>query len=161
MTAKRTIAVEVNGSKVEREVEPRTHLGDFLRHGLGLTGTHIGCEHGVCGACTVLVNGEAVRSCLMFAVQANGQRITTIEGVAGQDGALHPVQAALKARHGLQCGFCTPGFVMTLVAFLRETENPSEDQVREAISGNLCRCTGYQPIVDAALDVARSGGGKP
>jgi carbon-monoxide dehydrogenase small subunit len=157
MAAPRSISLEVNGRRVSAEAEPRMHLGDFLRHGLGLTGTHMGCEHGVCGACTVLVDGEAVRSCLMYAVQAEGRAVTTVEGLAGADGGLHPVQAALKAHHGLQCGFCTPGIVMTLVAWLRDGPEPSERDVREALSGNICRCTGYQGIVDAALELARSG----
>ncbi len=159
MTTRRTISLDVNGRAVRQEVEPRMHLADFLRHHLGLTGTHVGCEHGVCGACTVLVDGEAVRSCLMFAVQADGRKVTTVEGLSN-GGALHPLQAALKARHGLQCGFCTPGILMTLVAFLRDAPNPTEEEVREAISGNICRCTGYQAIVDAALDVARASGGR-
>lgn len=158
MAQRRSINLEVNGRAVQSEVEPRTHLGDFLRHQLGLTGTHMGCEHGVCGACTVLVDGEAVRSCLMFAVQADGKQVTTVEGLSVQV-ELHPIQAAFKARHGLQCGFCTPGFLTTLVAFLRDTPDPTEEEIRDAISGNICRCTGYQPIVDAALDVVRAGKG--
>ena len=132
-------------------------LADFLRHELRLTGTHVGCEHGVCGACTVLVGGRSVRSCLMLAVQANGRELTTIEGVAPSPTELHPLQQALREHHGLQCGFCTPGVVMTLLEFLKDCPNPTEEEVRIAISGNLCRCTGYQGIVDAVLAVA---GGK-
>ena len=151
--SKHRVKLTVNGSPHEREVESRMHLADFLRHELGLTGTHIGCEHGVCGACTVLVDGASARSCLMLAVQADGRDIETIEGVVGQDGALHPIQAALAKHHGLQCGYCTPGVVMTLVELLRETGRKQLDEleIRRALSGNLCRCTGYQGIVDAAL----------
>lgn len=145
-----SITVTVNGIQFERSVEPRTLLSDFLRHELRLTGTHVGCEHGVCGACTVLVNGEAVRSCLMFAIQARGSEVLTVEGLSGYDETLHPLQAAFREAHGLQCGFCTPGFLMTLVPFLQEHPDPSERAIREAISGNLCRCTGYQNIVEAA-----------
>lgn len=145
-----SISVTVNGLQFERSVEPRTLLSDFLRHELRLTGTHVGCEHGVCGACTVLVNGEAVRSCLMFAIQARGSEVLTVEGLSGYDETLHPLQAAFREAHGLQCGFCTPGFLMTLVPFLQEHPDPSERAIREAISGNLCRCTGYQNIVEAA-----------
>jgi carbon-monoxide dehydrogenase small subunit len=148
------VRVTVNGQVFEREVESRVHLGDFLRHELGLTGTHIGCEHGVCGACTVIVDGVPVRSCLVFAGQVNGANITTVEGLAG-DGTLHPVQEAFWNKHGLQCGFCTPGIMMTLVAFLGENPNAEEGDIRDAISGNICRCTGYETIVDAALDAAR------
>jgi carbon-monoxide dehydrogenase small subunit len=144
------IQVSVNGKSYERSVEPRLLLSDFLRHELGLTGTHVGCEHGVCGACTVLLDGDAVRSCLMFAVQAHGQELTTVEGLAGADGELHPIQAAFREAHGLQCGFCTPGILMTLIPFLRECPKPNEDQIRHALSGNLCRCTGYHNIVAAA-----------
>jgi aerobic carbon-monoxide dehydrogenase small subunit len=149
-----TIALTVNGVRQERAVEPRLLLSDFLRHDLGLTGTHVGCEHGVCGACTVLMDGVAVRSCLILAVQADGHEFVTVEGLAragAADGpdALHPLQAAFRETHGLQCGFCTPGFLMTLVPFLREHPSPSDAEIREALSGNLCRCTGYQHIVDA------------
>jgi carbon-monoxide dehydrogenase small subunit len=149
-----TIALTVNGVRHERAVEPRLLLSDFLRHDLGLTGTHVGCEHGVCGACTVLMDGVAVRSCLILAVQADGHELVTVEGLApagAADGpdALHPLQAAFRESHGLQCGFCTPGFLMTLVPFLREHPSPSDAEIREALSGNLCRCTGYQHIVDA------------
>jgi aerobic-type carbon monoxide dehydrogenase small subunit (CoxS/CutS family) len=143
------ISVTVNGRKYEREVEPRLLLSDFLRHELDLTGTHVGCEHGVCGACTILFDGEPVRSCIMLAVQADGHEITTVEGLAPAAGELHPLQEAFWECHGLQCGFCTPGFLMTLVPFLEENPDPSELEIRQAISGNLCRCTGYQHIVDA------------
>ena len=143
-----TVTVTVNGTHYERTVEPRLLLSDFLRHELGLTGTHVGCEHGVCGACTVLFEGEPVRSCLMFAVQANGHQILTVEGL-GTPENLHPLQEAFQEAHGVQCGFCTPGFLMGLVPFLEENPNPAEEEIREAISGNLCRCTGYQHIVDA------------
>lgn len=143
------VTVTVNGQVYERSVEPRLLLSDFIRHELQLTGTHVGCEHGVCGACTVLFNGRAVRSCLLFAVQANGAEITTVEGLASDPGELHPVQEAFWEAHGLQCGFCTAGILMTLLPFLNENPDPSDDEIRAAISGNLCRCTGYQHIVDA------------
>jgi carbon-monoxide dehydrogenase small subunit len=149
------VHLTVNGRLFERNVEPRRHLGDFLRQDLHLTGTHIGCEHGVCGACTVVVNGVPVRSCLMFAGQANGATVTTVEGLARPDGELHPIQQAFWNRHGLQCGFCTPGMMMTLAALLAENPTADEADIRDAISGNLCRCTGYETIVDAALDAAR------
>ena len=142
------VNVTVNGTRYERSVEPRLLLSDFLRHDLGLTGTHVGCEHGVCGACTILLDGQPVRSCLMFAVQADGHEIFTIEGLGTPDN-LHPLQEAFWEAHGVQCGFCTPGLLMTLVPFLKETPNPTEPEIRQAISGNLCRCTGYQHIVDA------------
>jgi carbon-monoxide dehydrogenase small subunit len=142
------IAVTVNGRAYEREVEPRLLLSDFLRHELGLTGTHVGCEHGVCGACTILFDGEPVRSCIMLAVQADGHALATVEGLAPA-GGLHPLQEAFWECHGLQCGFCTPGFLMTLVPFLAANPDPSEEEIRQALSGNLCRCTGYQHIVDA------------
>lgn len=142
------ITVTVNNTRYERTVEPRLLLSDFLRHELGLTGTHVGCEHGVCGACTVLFDGQAVRSCLMFAVQANGHEITTVEALGTPDN-LHPLQEAFWEAHAVQCGFCTPGVLMTMVPFLEENANPSEEEIREAIAGNLCRCTGYQHIVDA------------
>ncbi len=144
------ISVHVNGTGHRREVEPRLLLSDFIRHELGLTGTHVGCEHGVCGACTVLMDGVAVRSCLIFAAQADGCELRTVEGLADGD-VLHPLQAAFRDAHGLQCGFCTPGFLMTLVPYLAENPDPTEDDVRLAISGNLCRCTGYAKIVDAVL----------
>lgn len=150
------VTITVNGKEYTREVEPRLLLSDFLRHELGLTGTHVGCEHGVCGACTILFEGESARSCLMFAVQADGHNITTVEGLAssafdlteGGDG-LHPLQQAFWEAHGLQCGYCTPGILMTLVPFLQQNPDPSEEEIRHALSGNLCRCTGYQHIVDA------------
>jgi carbon-monoxide dehydrogenase small subunit len=144
------LTTTVNGTRYEEAVEPRMLLSDFLRHVLGLTGTHVGCEHGVCGACTVLLDGESVRSCLIFAVQVNGLEITTVEGLGTID-RLHPIQEAFREAHGLQCGFCTPGILTTVVPFLSQNPNPSEDEIREAISGNLCRCTGYQHIVDAVL----------
>ena len=145
-----TLVCTVNGVRHERTVEPRLLLSDFQRHELGLTGTHVGCEHGVCGACTVLLDGEAVRSCLMFAVQAYGHDVATVEGLSdGSGDALHPLQAAFREAHGLQCGFCTPGVLMTLVPFLRDHPDPDEREIREALSGNLCRCTGYQNIVAA------------
>ena len=153
-----SVRVRVNGETYDRRVEPRLLLSDFLRHDLGLTGTHVGCEHGVCGACTVLLDGESVRACLVLTPQVEGHDVTTVEGLAprGQDGgwkmeagALHPLQAAFREAHGLQCGFCTPGMLMTLVPFLRENPSPTAEEIREAISGNLCRCTGYQKIVEA------------
>jgi carbon-monoxide dehydrogenase small subunit len=145
------VSVIVNGEEYQEQVEPRLLLSDFLRHDLGLTGTHVGCEHGVCGACTILLDGQAVRSCLMFAVQVDGQEITTVEGMAEDKDHLHPLQQGFWDAHGLQCGFCTPGILMTLVPFLQENPHPSEAEIRAAISGNLCRCTGYQHIVDAVL----------
>ena len=146
-----SVTVTVNGQTYTREVEARLLLSDFIRHELLLTGTHVGCEHGVCGACTVLLDGEPVRSCLIFAVQADGHAITTVEGLSGDPARLHPLQQAFWEAHGLQCGFCTPGILMTLVPFLEANPTPTEAEVREAISGNLCRCTGYQHIVDAVL----------
>jgi len=143
-----TVAVNVNGKKYQRTVEPRLLLSDFLRHELDLTGTHVGCEHGVCGACTVLFDGQPVRSCLMFAVQADGHEIMTVEGL-GTPEKLHPIQEAFWEAHGAQCGFCTPGILMTLVPFLESHPDPDENEIRHAISGNLCRCTGYQHIVDS------------
>jgi len=143
------ISVVVNGEERRRRVEARRTLADFIREDCALTGTHLGCEHGVCGACTVLVDGEAVRSCLMFAVQADGADIVTVEGLGGPDGTLSPVQEAFREEHGLQCGFCTPGFIVTVTQFLRENTDPTDDEIREGISGNLCRCTGYQGIVRA------------
>ena len=146
-----TITVMVNGRQYERAIEPRLLLSDFLRHELGLTGTRVGCEHGVCGACTILFDGQPVRSCIMLAVQANGHKIRTVESLAPDAGPenLHPLQWGFWEAHGLQCGFCTSGFLMTLVPFLEENPNPSAEEIREAISGNLCRCTGYQNIVKA------------
>ena len=155
MSESRAISATVNGTRRDAEVPVRLTLADFLRQRLELTGTHLGCEHGVCGACTVLLDGRSVRSCLMLAVQANGREVTTVEGIASADGALHPLQEAFRKHHGLQCGFCTPGMLTTLVEFLRDNPNPTADEVRIAISGNLCRCTGYQGIVDAALDAAK------
>ena len=145
-----SVTVTVNGLAHQRMVEPRLLLSDFLRHDLELTGTHVGCEHGVCGACTVLLDGEPVRSCLMLAVQADGHAVTTVEGLA-TDGRLHAVQQVFHEAHGLQCGFCTPGVLMTIVAFLRDHPAADEQSIREALSGNLCRCTGYQAMVDAVL----------
>jgi carbon-monoxide dehydrogenase small subunit len=142
------LSVTVNGTLYEQEVEPRLLLSDFLRHDLGLSGTHVGCEHGVCGACTILFDNEPARSCLMFAVQAHGHKVITVEGLGTID-RLHPLQEAFWEAHGLQCGFCTPGFLTTLVPFLEKNPDPSEEEIREAISGNLCRCTGYQHIMDA------------
>lgn len=152
-----SITLIVNGVSYTRQVEPRLLLSDFIRHDLQLTGTHVGCEHGVCGACTILVDGEPVRSCLMFAVQANNHTLTTVEGLTPSSHpshltphpSLHPLQQAFWEAHGLQCGFCTPGILMTLLPFLQENPSPSEEKIREALSGNLCRCTGYQHIVDA------------
>lgn len=155
MANKHTVSLRVNGKSYERQVEPRMLLSDFLRHELDLTGTHVGCEQGVCGACTVLFDGQPVRSCILFAVQADGHEISTVEGLAlndsGDEMILHPLQQAFWEAHGLQCGFCTPGFLMTLKAFLAENPDPSEAEIREAISGNLCRCTGYQNIVEAVV----------
>ena len=147
------VTVRVNGREYSEEVEPRLLLSDFLRHKLGLTGTHVGCEHGVCGACTILMDGEAIRSCLTLAVQASGHELMTVEGL-GTPEQLHPIQQAFMDNHGLQCGFCTPGFLMTVHAMLRETPDPSEQEIREYLSGNLCRCTGYQNIVKAVEQVA-------
>jgi aerobic-type carbon monoxide dehydrogenase small subunit (CoxS/CutS family) len=143
------ITVTVNGTRYQRQVDARMLLSDFLRHDLLLAGTHVGCEHGVCGACTVIFDGAAVRSCLMFAVQADGHAITTVEGLAADSERLHPLQEAMRDCHGLQCGYCTPGVLMTMKAFLDETPRPDEAQIREALAGNLCRCTGYQHIVEA------------
>ena len=147
------IALTVNGTRHEVAVEPRRTLADVLRHDLGYTGTHVGCEHGICGACTVLVNGEAARSCLMLAVQADGAEITTVEGLM-RDGTLHPLQEAFREHHGLQCGFCTPGMLLTALDLLRTNPSPSEDDVREGISAVLCRCTGYHGIVKAVRAAA-------
>ena len=151
----RKITLTVNGKTyADEEVEVRYHLADFLRQNLGLTGTHLGCEHGVCGACTILIDGRTARSCLMLAVQADGTDILTIEGIARSDDELHPLQEAFRDNHGLQCGFCTPGMLTTLLEFLDDNPDPTEEEVRIAIAGNLCRCTGYQGIVAAALDAA-------
>jgi carbon-monoxide dehydrogenase small subunit len=154
MTQTLPVTITVNEKVYQRQIEPRLLLSDFLRHELGLTGTHVGCEHGVCGACTILFDGESARSCLMFAVQADGHSITTVEGLSssradGTADVLHPIQQAFWEAHGLQCGYCTPGILMTLVPFLKENPEPTEEEVRHALSGNLCRCTGYQHIVDA------------
>jgi carbon-monoxide dehydrogenase small subunit len=148
------VLLTVNGRRRAATVEPRLTLADFLREHCRLTGTHLGCEHGVCGACTVLVDGAAVRSCLMFAVQADGADVTTIEGIASPDGDLSAVQTAFRVCHGLQCGFCTPGFVVSMTAFLRDQPNPTDDEIREALSGTICRCTGYQGILDAVHQAA-------
>ena len=155
MSTTRAITTKVNGQEFRRTVEVRLTLADFLREELGLTGTHLGCEHGVCGACTVHLNGQAVRSCLMLAVQADGAELTTVEGLA-QDGELTKLQQAFQENHALQCGFCTPGFLMTASAFLKETENPTKAQVRDAISGNLCRCNSYEPISKAVLQASNT-----
>ena len=151
-----TVSVTVNGRLFRREVEPRLLLSDFLRHELGLTGTHVGCEHGVCGACTILLDDQPVRSCLMLAVQTDGRRLTTVEGLAEGEDRLHPLQQAFWEAHGLQCGFCTAGILMTMLPFLDENPEPTEGQIRQALSGNLCRCTGYQHIVDAVRLAAES-----
>jgi len=160
MTQTISITVTVNEKEYTREIESRMLLSDFLRHAIGLTGTHVGCEHGVCGACTIMFDGESMRSCLIFAVQADGHHITTVEGLAsplssthladgGVEEGLHPLQQSFWEVHGLQCGYCTPGILMTLVPFLKQNPDPTEDEIRHALSGNLCRCTGYQHIVDA------------
>jgi carbon-monoxide dehydrogenase small subunit len=149
------VTIVVNGHARTASVPARRLLSDFLRHDLRLTGTHVGCEHGVCGACTVLLDGEAVRSCLVFAIQAEGAEVTTIEGLTGPDGELTPVQVAFRDHHGLQCGFCTPGFVVSVTAFLRDHPDPTDQEIREGLSGNLCRCTGYQGILAAIRSVAR------
>lgn len=150
---KRSVSISVNGVSHQRLVDPRLSLADFLREELNFTGTHIGCEHGVCGACTILVEGDAVRACLMLAVQASGKSIATVEGLAEQDN-LHPIQIAFRNNHALQCGFCTSGMMMSIISFLEENPDPDEREVREAISGNICRCTGYQGIVAATLEAA-------
>jgi carbon-monoxide dehydrogenase small subunit len=152
------VTVTVNGERQTRRVEARLLLSDFLRHDLGLTGTHVGCEHGVCGACTVLLDGEAVRSCLLFAIQADGHVIGTVEGIAPGPSGLHPLQRAFREAHALQCGFCTPGILMTLVPYLRDHPAPTDDEIRHALAGNLCRCTGYANIVDAVRRVASRPG---
>jgi aerobic-type carbon monoxide dehydrogenase small subunit (CoxS/CutS family) len=154
MTARR-ISVRVNGRMIEAEVDVRVGLADFLRGQLGLTGTHLGCEHGVCGACTIIVDQRPVRSCLMLAVQADGSAVETVESL-GTPHALSPLQQAFSDHHALQCGFCTPGMLMTLEAYLRDHASPTREEVRDVLSGNLCRCTGYQGIVDAALQAARA-----
>lgn len=154
MTDKVNINVTVNGVAYEREVEPRLLLSDFIRHDLGLTGTHVGCEHGLCGACTILFDGQAVRSCIMFAVMADGHKIETVESL-GTPEHLHPVQEAFHEKHALQCGFCTPGFLMTVVDYLGDNKNPTDEEIREAIDGNYCRCTGYENIVEAVKLAAK------
>jgi carbon-monoxide dehydrogenase small subunit len=154
MTAKRDVRVTVNGQPREGAVEPRVTLVDFLRMELGLTGTHVGCEHGVCGACTVLMDGQAVRSCIMLAVQADGAELMTVEGLA-HDGELHPLQEAFIECHGLQCGFCTPGFLMSVYELLQREPDPDDEAIRDALGGNICRCTGYQQIVDSVRSVVR------
>ncbi len=154
MTDKVNINVTVNGVAYEREVEPRLLLSDFIRHDLGLTGTHVGCEHGLCGACTILFDGQAVRSCIMFAVMADGHKIETVESLGTPD-HLHPVQEAFHEKHALQCGFCTPGFLMTVVDYLGDNKNPTDEEIREAIDGNFCRCTGYENIVEAVKLAAK------
>ncbi|HEX4658978.1 MAG TPA: (2Fe-2S)-binding protein [Streptosporangiaceae bacterium] len=154
------VALTVNGERRRLRVEPRKTLADALREDLALTGTHLGCEHGVCGACTVLVDGEAVRSCLLFAVQANGAEVTTIEGLTPADGSLSQVQQAFRDCHGLQCGFCTPGFIVSATAFLAGHPQPSEEEIREGLAGNLCRCTGYQGIVRAVRQAAAAQAGE-
>jgi len=156
MKDSRKIQVEINGVIFERMIETRMTLSDFIRHECGLTGTHVGCEHGVCGACTIHLNGQAIRSCIMYAVQANGQKVTTVEGLSQPDGSLHPLQQAFKNQNGLQCGFCTPGMLMTCTAYLEEKSDPTEQEIREVISGNICRCTGYQGIVNATLEIANN-----
>jgi aerobic carbon-monoxide dehydrogenase small subunit len=153
-----TVSMTVNGEQRSAAVEPRKTLADYLRQDCSLTGTHLGCEHGVCGACTVLLDGRAVRSCLVFAVQAEGHEVTTVEGLTGPGGGMTPVQEAFRAEHGLQCGFCTPGFVVSVTAFLEDNPAPTDDEIRDALSGNLCRCTGYQGILNA---VRRASGRPP
>jgi len=150
------VAMTVNGRRRQALVEPRKTLADFLREDCALTGTHLGCEHGVCGACTVLLDGDAVRACLLFAVQAQGGEVTTVEGLTPTDGGLSPVQEAFREAHGLQCGFCTPGFVVSVTAFLRDNPKPTDEEIREGLSGNLCRCTGYQGILAAIKAAAES-----
>ena len=150
------VEVSVNGRQYTATVEPRLTLADYLREKCGLTGTHLGCEHGACGACTVLLDGQAVRSCLIFAVQVDGQEVTTVEGIADDNGELSPVQSAMRDCHGLQCGFCTPGFVTSITALLRDNPTPSDEEIREGLSGNFCRCTGYQGIVNAVKQAAEN-----
>lgn len=155
------IELVVNGDRQQIDVEPRRTLADALREDLGLTGTHVGCEHGVCGACTVLVDGDPVRACLMFAVQAEGTSVTTVEGMAGQDGCLHPLQEAFSTHHGLQCGFCTPGMLMSALDLLNREERPCRARIREELSGNICRCTGYVGIIDAVEAAASELAAEP
>ncbi|MGF3027195.1 (2Fe-2S)-binding protein [Methylobacterium aquaticum] len=151
----KSVSLTLNGEAVTHQVEPRLLLSDFLRQELALTGTHVGCEHGVCGACTILIDGRTARSCLLFAIQADGSEIETVEGLAGADGTLSPLQQSFREAHGLQCGFCTPGFLMTATEYLRDGGSPDRDEIRHAISGNICRCTGYETIIDAIADAAR------
>ena len=153
--ARHKLRFTLNGRVVEGEAEPRLLLCDFLRHRMGMTGTHVGCEHGVCGACTILLDGLPVRSCLLYAVQIDGRRLDTVEGLAGEDGALNPLQRAFRRHHALQCGFCTSGILMSLCAFLAAHPDPNEEALRDMLSGHLCRCTGYTPIIRAALDAAK------
>jgi aerobic-type carbon monoxide dehydrogenase small subunit (CoxS/CutS family) len=155
-----TVTVSVNGVARELQVEPRTLLADALRRGAGLTGTHLGCEHGVCGACTVVLDGEPVRSCLVFAVQVDGRSVETVESLANPDGSLNPLQAKFQKHHGLQCGFCTSGILMTLTCLFREKPAPEETEIREHLQGHICRCTGYQQMVDAALEESRANAGE-
>ncbi len=159
MTERRRVAVKVNGVQYERDVEPRRLLVDFLRDDLELIGTHVGCEHGICGACTILFNGRTARSCLMFAIQADGAEVMTVEGLA-ENGKLHPIQEAFREHHGLQCGFCTPGMLTTSYEFLNENPDPSEEDVRRAISGVLCRCTGYKQVIDSVMAAGSEMRGK-
>ncbi|HEX5878632.1 MAG TPA: (2Fe-2S)-binding protein [Actinomycetota bacterium] len=163
--ARREIELRVNGRSLRGSAEPRTTLADFLRDELGLTGTHLGCEHGVCGACTILLDGRSVRSCLLFALQAQGSELRTVEGLADPDGPLHPIQEAFSEHHGLQCGFCTPGFLMSVCELLADDPDPGEQEIRAYLSGNLCRCTGYQNIVAAVQAAAgklrEAGAGGP
>ena len=156
MTDRRSITVVVNGVSRSAEVPVRLTLADCIRHAFGLTGTHVGCEHGVCGACTILLDGVAVRSCLTLAVQANGRRVDTVEGLAPPEGPMHPLQQAFRDHHALQCGFCTPGILMTLAAYLEEKPAATEEDIRHAVSGNLCRCTGYLGIIEAAMSCLRA-----
>jgi len=155
-----SVTITVNDQTYSRKVDPRMLLADFIRHDLGLTGTHVGCEHGVCGACTVLMDGAAVRSCIMLAAQADGHAIRTVEDLGTGEDDLHPLQRGFWEAHGLQCGFCTPGFLMTLIPFLEENPTPTDLEIREAISGNLCRCTGYQHIVEAVRKTVEKANGR-
>jgi aerobic carbon-monoxide dehydrogenase small subunit len=159
MSEKLSITAIINGAKHSATVEPRRSLVDFLRHDVGLVGTHVGCEHGVCGACTVMLDGRTVRSCLLFAAQADGSEVTTIEGI-GTDEALHPLQLAFQQHHALQCGFCTPGMILAALELLRDNADPSDEEIRAGISGNLCMCTGYVNIVRAVRAAARTGKAK-
>src|SRR3954447_6595186 len=161
MTASFDVELTVNGSVHRAQVEPRKTLADFVREDLGLTGTHVGCEHGVCGACTVLVDGEPVRACLMLAVQTDGSSVTTVEGMAADDGTLHPLQEAFCAHHGIQCGFCTPGMLMSALDLLHRDPDPDRECIRKQLSGNICRCTGYVGIVDAVAAAAEQMSNEP